>query len=334
MRKREKDIGGNVRYMKNILFLSAGRRVELLRFARETLNKKDIPAQIFACDMSPTAPALFFADKQFIVPPINDVSYVEEIIKISRENKVDVIIPTIDTELLPLAERYGEITERTGALVNLSSEWTVSICRDKVRTAKFLQENGFGCPLLYEPEEVVFPAFIKPKHGSSSISANKINTQREMDFYLSIIPEPIIQEYIQGEEYTVDTFSDYDSNPVTIVPRKRLSVRSGEIMKGYIAKDREIIKQCKRLIKVLKLCGHNTVQCIKANNKICFIEINARFGGGAPMSLRAGADSIMNLVKLSDGETLAYSEEWLSDIFCSRFDDSIFFNDNGERLDL
>ena len=320
--------------MIKILFLSAGRRVELLRFTRRTINKNNVSAEILACDMSPTAPALYFADRRFIVPPVKDPAYVDEIIRISHMNQVDIIIPTIDPELLPLAMRMDEIVEKTGALVNLSSEWTVSICRDKIKTASFFQENGFICPEIYEVDTVVFPAFIKPKHGSSSIDANKIATQEELDFYFHHIPDPVIQGYIQGDEYTIDTFSDFISNPITIVPRKRLAVRSGEVLKGYIVKENRIIEQCKDLIIKLKLCGHNTIQCIKTESDVYFIEVNARFGGGAPMSLWAGADSIMNLIRLRCGETLEYTEEWISDIYSSRFDDSIFFNADGELLDI
>jgi carbamoyl-phosphate synthase large subunit len=317
-----------------ILFLSVGRRVELLRFARETLHKNNLPARIVACDMNPTAPALYFADKGYTVPPIDETVYIDEIIRIAKMENADIIIPTLDTELLPLAKRSHEIIEKTGALFNISSEQAVRICRDKTESARFFVAHGFDCPKEYEPGGVTFPAFIKPRHGSSSIDAVKITSRDELDFYLNRVKNPMLQEFVSGDEYTVDAFSDFEGNPVTIVPRKRLAVRSGEILKGHIIRDREVIEPCRRLVKALGLCGHNTLQCIKSGGRVCFIEVNPRFGGGAPMSLRAGADSIMNLVRLRNGEALAYNENWLNDVTCTRFDDSVFINKDGELMDI
>jgi carbamoyl-phosphate synthase large subunit len=307
--------------------------VELLRFIKDTFDKNGIDGKVFACDMQKTAPAMFFADKALTVPPISADDYVDAVIGAARDTGADIIIPTIDTELLPLARRREEIIEKTGAVINLSSLRTIEICRSKKNTASFLEENGFLTPKILSGHPRP-PVFIKPDSGSSSINAHKAETEAELAFYSQNVPGAIIQEYIQGEEYTVDVFSDFAANPVTAVPRKRLAVRSGEILKGYITKDPEIIGQCVKLVKALALWGHNTIQCMKTEKGLYFIEINPRFGGGAPMSLRAGADSIMNLFRLRCGEPLAYTEDYMSDIFCARFDDSVFFDGNGDVLRL
>ena len=126
-----------------------------------------------------------------------------------------------------------------------------------------------------------------------------------------------------GEEFTVDVFCDFNSKPITIVPRRRLAVRSGEILKGKTIRDYSIIKASIDLVEKLKPFGHITLQCIKNENGIYFIEINPRFGGGAPMSIVAGANSIENLIKLKKGEKLSYNEDWKDNIIFSRFDNSV-----------
>ena len=135
---------------------------------------------------------------------------------------------------------------------------------------------------------------------------------------------------MEGKEFTVDVFLDFDGNLITVVPRLRMATRSGEISKGKIIKDREIIEDIKRLVEVLKPIGHITVQLMKTNKGIEYIEINPRFGGGAPMSIQSGADSCENLYRLLMGENLEYNENYRDNIMFFRFDNSICVDENLE----
>ena len=182
-------------------------------------------------------------------------------------------------------------------------------------------------------EDLSFPLFMKPIDGSSSIDAFKAKNREELDTYRKLIRQPIVQEYIAGEEYTVDVFLDFDSNIISVVPRVRIATRSGEVSKGRIVKDREIIEDITRLMQVLKPIGHITVQCKKTEQGVSYIEINPRFGGGAPMSIKAGADSCKNLYRLLRGETLSYNEDYRENVTFLRFDSCIMLNENMERED-
>ena len=135
---------------------------------------------------------------------------------------------------------------------------------------------------------------------------------------------------MEGREFTVDVFLDFDGNLITVVPRLRMATRSGEISKGKIIKDREIIDDIKRLVKALKPIGHITVQLMKTNKGIEYIEINPRFGGGAPMSIQSGADSCENLYRLLMGDKLEYNENYRDNIMFFRFDNSICVDENKE----
>src|SRR5690606_37824323 len=120
----------------------------------------------------------------------------------------------------------------------------------------------------------------------------------------------------------IDIFLDFNSNPITIVPRLRLATRSGEISKGLIVKNRQIIDTIKYLLDKFKFIGHITIQ-LKIAKEIKIIEINPRFGGGAPMSIAAGADSCENLYRLLMGEQLSYNEDYEDDVYFLRYDSSI-----------
>lgn len=319
----------------NVFLLSVGRRVELVNCFRNAASKLNIDSQLIGGDSSELAPASFVCDKKRKLPKISDPSYIDAIITACVEENIALIVPTIDTDLLLLARNKQLIEEKTNAKLLISDESIIEICRDKVKTQRFLEANCFLVPKLYEEEELLFgdlkfPLFMKPKSGSSSINAFKIHTTNELHLYKQLINDPMVQECIEGEEYTVDVFLDYSGQVITIVPRLRMATRSGEIAKGKIVKDKEIIKDVQRLMKVLKPIGHITVQLMKTARGIEYIEVNPRFGGGAPMSIQSGADSCENLYKLLMGQSLAYNEDYRDNLIYLRFDQSICINDNLE----
>lgn len=323
--------------MENILILSAGRRVELVNCFKRAKERLGIQGNIVAADCSDLAPALYFADRSVIVPRIDTgMEYVDAVIDICNREEVCLIVPTIDTELILLAEQKKYIERHTNAKVLVSDIDVIKVCRDKTNTQKFLEEHGFQVPRMLTEEEistgnVEFPLFIKPLDGSSSVNAFKVRNKKELATYLELIDKPMVQEFMEGVEYTIDAFLDFDSTLITIVPRIRIATRSGEIAKGRIVRDREITESVTRLLAELKPIGHITVQCMKTKRGVEYIEINPRFGGGAPMSIMAGADSCENLYRLMRGEKLSYTDEYRANVTFLRFDSSIMLDENLKR---
>lgn len=320
----------------NILILSAGRRVELVNCFKNSANKLGIDSNIIAGDLSELAPAVYFADKKYVIPRIGTENYIEKIIEICNKEDVALVIPTIDTELIVLSENKNIIEKRTSAKVLVSDKSSIDICRDKKKTNDFFEENGIGCAREITQEDInngnyEFPLFIKPLDGSSSINTFKVKNKEELYFFLKYIDKPIVQEFIQGEEYTIDVFLDFDSNPIAILPRLRLATRSGEILKGKIVIDKEIISEVEKILEKLKFIGHITIQCMKTSDGIKFIEINPRFGGGAPIGIKAGVDSPYFLYKLLSNEKVERVNEFTEDLIALRFDSAIFLK-NGEVI--
>ena len=171
-----------------------------------------------------------------------------------------------------------------------------------------------------------FPAFIKPKDGSSSINAFKVSNEDELNVYCNIVPDYIIQPFVSGTEYTIDIFCNFEGDPIYITPRIRLAVRSGEVLKTKIVQDQKIIDEMKQLVADYKPCGAITVQMIRDDltKEDYYIEINPRFGGGAPLSMKAGADSAEAMIRLLSGEQLCYFDKAAEDgAIYSRFDQSV-----------
>lgn len=311
-----------------ILFTSVGRRVELMQAFKNAACELGVDLKIIGVDITESAPALCFCDGKHIVCQISDENYISSLLKICADEKVDCLIPTIDTDLLVLSEHKARF-EEIGTKVLVAAPEKVRICRDKNYTADYFISLGLKSPKPVDSVEAYtcgYPAFIKPKDGSSSIDAYKVTRYEDLVVYADKIGDYIIQPFISGREFTVDIFCDYEGSPVLITPRERLAVRSGEVLKTRICQDDVMIEEMKTLVADFKPSGQITVQLIRDENteENYYIEINPRFGGGAPLSIKAGADSAKAVIRMLMGEKLEYMPYAARNgaIF-SRFDQSV-----------
>ena len=311
-----------------ILFTSVGRRVELIEAFKSAAYKLGIELQIYGADISESAPALQFCDVSVIVPRISDSAYIPKLLEICDREKIHALIPTIDTDLLLLSKHKARFSE-LGTVVAISAEDRIALCRDKRLTAEYFHSIGLKSPIPVDDVaeyKFGYPAFIKPKDGSSSINAYKVENEEDLNSYASRVPDYIIQKFVSGTEYTVDIFCDFSGNPIYITPRIRQAVRAGEVLKTQIVQDAKIIEEMKLLVADYKPCGALTVQLIReeTSGEDYYIEINPRFGGGAPLSIKAGADSAAAFLRLLMGEQLAFEANAAEHgaVF-SRFDQSV-----------
>lgn len=322
----------------HILFTGTGRRVELLQAFRQASLRINVNLKIYGADMAGSAPALAYCDYSRKICAMRDKDYIPRLIEICKKDEIDLVIPTIDTDLMVLSENR-ERFEAIGTRVLISSPDKVAFCRDKNNTYNFFLSCGLTAPKPvndYRKYSGPYPCFIKPKDGSSSINAFKVECEQELVAYAEKIGDYIIQPFIDGREYTIDIFCDFNGNPIYIVPRERIAVRSGEVLKTRIELDERMIKEAEQLIKYFNPCGPITVQLIrqKETGDDYFIEINPRYGGGAPLSMKAGADSPEAILRLMMGEKLTYQDQGVRDgaVF-SRFDQSICITCESERID-
>ncbi|OHB66938.1 MAG: hypothetical protein A2Y77_18350 [Planctomycetes bacterium RBG_13_62_9] len=211
-----------------------------------------------------------------------------------------LLIPTVDLDLRLLAEHKGHF-ERLGCRVLVSDPDVIDTCQDKRRTFGFLSKHGFGTPVTMSIRmalaadrrgELRWPCFLKRWDGSAGKDNAVAYDRAEMQFYARRIPNAMCQEFIDGTEYTCDVYVDFAMRVRCVVPRRRIEVRCGEVSKGQVVKHAEIMDQARRLAELLAVGpGVITLQLfLTKTGQIRFTEINPRFGGGAPLSIRAGAD--------------------------------------------
>lgn len=281
----------------NILFTCIGRRVSLLESFRGSAKELNLDTEIIGVDSTALSPALEMCDHKHVVHNVEHPKYLSELLRITKKHNVKLLIPTTDHDLLILAQNREKF-EKIGCFVHVSSPEVIKICQNKKLTYKFLKSNSFGTPdtiaaaTALRKKNFKYPCFMKPWDGSASKFIQVAANREELSFYARHIENCIVQDFADGDEYTCDVFVDFKSRVRCVVPRKRLEVRSGEVSKGQIKKIPEIITQVRELVKTLKAGpGVITVQLMySGKDHIKFIEINPRFGGGAPLSIKAGAN--------------------------------------------
>lgn len=309
-----------------ILFTGVGRRIELIQAFRSAALVLGKELKIYGADMTGTAPALAYCDYIRRVVGMKDVGYIDQMVKNCEKDRIDLLIPTIDTDLLALAENK-ERFKAAGTRVLVSEPDKIKICRDKNNIFQFFIDCGLHAPMPvndWKKYEAGFPAFIKPKDGSSSINAYKVENKKKLEAYAGEVPDYIVQPFIDGREYTIDIFCDWNGEPVSIVPRQRLQVQAGEVLKTQIYMDKRMIEESRLLCKAFKPCGPMTVQLIRDEKGTdWFIEINPRYGGGAPLSMKAGARSAENVLRMIDGEVLDRNQTVSHGAVYSRFNQSV-----------
>lgn len=311
-----------------ILVTGVGRRVELIQSFKLAALKLNINLKLYGADMTGTAPALVYCDYVRKVCSMRDSQYIKQLIDICVSDKIDLVMPTIDTDLLILAQNLKEF-ERIGTKVLISSSDKILICRDKNNTGDFFVSCGLKAPKTYNNYKEFrgpYPCFIKPKDGSSSINAFKVENEEELIVYAEQVEDYIIQPFISGREFTVDIFCDFDGNPIYITPRERVQIRAGEVLKTRIYMDKTIIEESKKVCERFKPCGPITIQLIKDTNTgdNYYIEINPRYGGGAPLSMKAGARSAETLLEILCGKEVKYKPNAsCNNAIYSRFDQSV-----------
>lgn len=320
----------------HILFTGVGRRIELLQAFRNAAIVLNKELKIYGVDMAGTAPALAYCDYTRRVVAMKDADYIANLLQICQDDHIDLVIPTIDTDLLVLSENKEKFAA-IGTQVMISAPDMVRICRDKNNTSQFFVDCGLYAPMPFnnwKDYNSGYPAFIKPKDGSSSINAFKVENEKELEVYASQIEDYIVQPFVEGKEYTIDIFCDFDGKPVSIVPRERMQIRAGEVLKTCITMDAVMIAEAKKLCENFKPCGPMTVQCIRDvhTGRDFFIEINPRFGGGAPLSMKAGARSAEAILKLLDNEEVAYCTDIADGAIYSRFDQSVCIKEGRNQI--
>ncbi len=320
--------------MKNILICSAGRRVSLTTyFKKEIQAYQGHTAKVFTTDLYPNmSSACLISDGGFKVGRFADHDYIDQILLICKDNDIQLIIPTIDTELLLLAKNRERFLKE-GIHIIVSDVPFITICRDKRLMNQFFIERGFKIPNTVDRHEPTFPLFIKPINGSSSQNIFLIKDASMLSDFHVKNEDLMFMEYLptdRYEEYTVDLYYDKNSELKCVVPRIRIAVRGGETNKGITCKNKlvKIVQDKLNIIEGARGCLTLQVFLDKESEDIYGIEINPRFGGGYPLSYLAGANYPAWIIQeYLERKTIPWFNDWEDRLLLLRHDHEMVIHD-------
>jgi len=281
-----------------VLFTSAGRRIELIQSFFRAARSLGLKGIFHAADVEPYFAAACVTQYAHRVPPSHSSEYVPSLLRLARRHRIDLVIPLIDSELLPLTNAADQFARfKCGVVV--SSPEVVRTCRDKLKMFEFLARHQIDTPQTWTLAEIrrirryQFPYFAKPRFGSASKGNFIVRNRHDWAALTPLVPDGLVQEFVPGVEHTLDVYTGYRGEPCCVVPRRRIEVRGGEVTKAQTVKHEGIMETGMRVARTLGGCvGLITIQLILTpEERIRVIEVNPRFGGGAPLGIWAGADS-------------------------------------------
>lgn len=295
--------------MINILILSAGTRNKVVQYFKKALNGD---GRVIATDCSNLAPAIYDADKYYIVPRMTDEGYLDVILDICKNEQISGVLSLIDPELSLLSDNVEKFAE-VGTKVIGSSYELCERSLDKYEMYKWLVDNGYKCAKSYMNKEeffadlddgtVKFPVFVKPARGSASISILKVTDRETVELLFAHEDGLMIQEFLDGQEIGADVYIDIISGEVvSIFTKKKLKMRAGETDKAVSFKDKKLFDLIKEFVDRAGYRGQIDIDIFDINGEYYISEVNPRFGGGYPHAYESGSDHMSLIVNNLNGK--------------------------------
>ncbi|MCR5675181.1 MAG: ATP-grasp domain-containing protein [Lachnospiraceae bacterium] len=288
----------------NILILSAGTRDKIVQFFRRELAGR---GRVIATDCSELAPALYEADKAYIVPRIDAPDYIDRILAICKEEQIGGLFSLIDPELSLIAKNRTRF-EAIGTVPVVSSFELCETSLDKYRMMETFTRFGLKtarCYLTLEDfraaaaaGEVSLPVFVKPRLGSASLGINRVDDEELLAALMHTDPDLMIQELMRGQEYGADVYIDLLSGKCThIFLKKKIKMRAGETDKSVSVRDPALFAEIARFAEGAGYRGMIDIDLFHVEEEGApdhgtwyFSEVNPRFGGGYPHAYACGVN--------------------------------------------
>ncbi|MCM1125422.1 MAG: ATP-grasp domain-containing protein [Lachnospiraceae bacterium] len=324
----------------NILILSAGTRNKIVQYFKEAVKGK---GKIIATDCSNLAPAVYDADVFYLVPRITAPGYLDRILTICKEEKIDGVFSLIDPELSLLAkerERFLEI----GTTPVISPYKLVETCFDKYQMYQMLCEMGIPTGKCYMEKEkfyraksegnIRYPVFVKPVRGSASLNINQVYSDRELETLFERYDDLMIQEFMRGQEYGADVYIDLLSGKCTsIFLKKKIRMRAGETDKSVSVKNPALFELIQNFVEKCGFCGMIDIDLFEQDGTYYLSEVNPRFGGGYPHAYACGVNMPAQMIRNLEGkENPAAIGEYQEGICMMKYNEIAIVDMNGREI--
>ena len=278
--------------MKKVLITGAGGAAAVSIY--KSLVNNDV--EIFMADMCSKAPGLYLVDKahRVILPEASNKFFADKLAINCKDLAIDVLFPTVDMELLPIARKHKTFVEH-GTYVAITTEKSLDICLDKYLLMQTCEEH---IPLSrysifdenFNENDWEYPLIVKPRSGSGSRDISLVRSKNDLR-KMKRNKDYLVQDYLPGQEYSVDVYVDSKLQCIAAVPRERIKVDSGVAVVSKTLLDKSLINLAKKAAIVTGLKGVANIQFKRDLLGVPkLLEINPRFSGTMPLTIAAGVD--------------------------------------------
>lgn len=316
--------------MKKIIVLGAGEmQIPVIQKVNE------LGYESIALDYDAQAIGFEYATRHYVVSSTD----AEKVLEVARREKADALLTTSDYPVNVVAK-----VSKILGLPAMSPE-VANICTNKYLQRKLFSENGINAPKFYLVSEDVdldsfkeYPYIVKPVDSSASRGVKRVENESELKDAIeeakgySRTGQVLIEQFIGGKEFSVETLTQNDETTVVNITEKHVI---GEEY-GYFVEDTHIeparinsddwsmveeeVRNALTLIKANNCPSHTEVKIW--NGKAYVIEMACRLGGDYITSdlvpLSTGIDMLANLIKLSVGEPID-REKIIKKVSCVQF---------------
>lgn len=259
----------------NILVFPGGTEIGLEIYKALHLCKE---IRLFSVGADASNHAPYAYARHFTIPKIDHADWIEEINQVIVDNSIDYIFPAYDDIIVALVKN----SERIKAKVISSPIETCSIARSKSETYRHLA-GFFPVPKIYDKinDVVHYPVFVKPDRGQGAQDTHIVRTKKQLQNLLKEKQEMIVTEYLPGEEYTVDCFSDRDAGLLFCRGRERVRTKCGISMSSRVSAQQDVfLDYAKRIAGRLTFHGAWFFQVKKDQEGVCkLLEVAPRIAG-------------------------------------------------------
>jgi carbamoyl-phosphate synthase large subunit len=179
--------------------------------------------ELFGAGQAVSNHAPFVYERYYQLPSIHEKNWLSDLVELCQTLRIDYIFPAYDDVIVALAEHRTELP----AVVLTGPDEVCRITRSKSLTYQALG-SVIRVPRTYQRATTTdFPLFVKPDRGQGSQGAQKVRNLSELSGAVASVKDPIVCEYLPGDEYTIDCLSDRERGVLFCGARVRLRMRNG-----------------------------------------------------------------------------------------------------------
>lgn len=261
----------------------------------KALSASSLEVELYATCMSAHSSWLHATGVHgFIAPPSADAGYVDYLIRLIRRFGIQAYFPTVDSEIVKIAQAKARIESETGAAVFVDDLARVSVCDDKFQTAEFLRSQGFAYPAsAVAGEEAArdlvarlgYPLIAKKRSDKGSRHVHVVRNETELGLYLGDA-DFVLQEWLDpsGGEYTSGIYVG-DDGQVKGACTFRRQLKAGSTFIAERIIDPVLEAPLEDMARALGMKYLN-VQSMRRDHELVPFEFNGRLSGSTAMVAR------------------------------------------------